>query len=104
CLHDALPISNEGDGRRHMMPMHGGPGMATVRGLSRDRSVARHRLAPGTFRRILGFARPYRMWIVAFVALILFEAVLGAATPLVYREIIDVGIAERDRKSGGEGK
>jgi len=69
--------------------------MATVRGLSRDRSVARHRLAPGTFRRILGFARPYRMWIVAFVALILFEAVLGAATPLVYREIIDVGIAER---------
>lgn len=69
--------------------------MATVRGLSRDRSVARHRLVPGTFRRILGFARPYRMWIVAFVALILFEAVLGAATPLVYREIIDVGIAER---------
>lgn len=69
--------------------------MATVRGLSRDRSVARHRLAPGTFRRILGFARPYRMWIVAFVALILFEAVLGAATPLVYRKIIDVGIAER---------
>ena len=78
-----------------MMPMHGGPGMGMVRGLSRDRSVARHQLAPGTFRRIVGFARPYRMWIVVFIGLILFEAVLGAATPLVYREIIDVGIAER---------
>jgi len=69
--------------------------MGMVRGLSRDRSVARHQLAPGTFRRIVGFARPYRMWIVVFIGLILFEAVLGAATPLVYREIIDVGIAER---------
>lgn len=68
--------------------------MGAVRSLSRDRSVTRHQLAPGTRSRILGFARPYRRWIAAFIALILFEAVLGAATPLVYREIIDVGIAE----------
>jgi ATP-binding cassette, subfamily B, bacterial len=68
--------------------------MVTVRGLSRDRSVARHQLAPGTYRRIVGFARPYRRWIVVFVGLILLEAALGALTPLVYREIIDVGIAE----------
>ena len=66
----------------------------SVRGFSRDRSVTRHQLAPGTFRRITAFARPYRRWIIAFVALILFEAGLGALTPLVYREIIDVGIAE----------
>jgi ATP-binding cassette, subfamily B, bacterial len=68
--------------------------MVTVRGLSRDKSVARHQLAPGTFRRIIGFARPYRRWIIVFLALILFEAGLGAMTPLVYREIIDVGIAD----------
>jgi len=65
-----------------------------VRGLSRDPSVARHQLAPGTFRRILAFARPYRAWIIVFVGLILFEAALGAVTPLIYREIIDVGIAD----------
>jgi ATP-binding cassette, subfamily B, bacterial len=79
-----------------MMPGHGtGPGGGpSVRSFSRDRSVTRHQLAPGTFRRIVGFSRPYRKWIVAFIALILFEAVLGASIPLVYAAIIDVGIAE----------
>jgi ATP-binding cassette subfamily B protein len=66
----------------------------SLRSFSRDRSVTRHQLAPGTFRRITAFARPYRTWIIVFVGLILFEAGLGAVTPLIYREIIDVGIAE----------
>ena len=79
-----------------MMPGHGGgpAGFGMVRGLSRDRSVARHQLAPGTFKRITAFARPYRAWIIVFVGLILFEAGLGAIAPLIYREIIDVGIAD----------
>jgi ATP-binding cassette subfamily B protein len=66
----------------------------SLRSFSRDRAVTRHQLAPGTFRRITAFARPYRTWIIVFVGLILFEAGLGAVTPLIYREIIDVGIAE----------
>ncbi|MCB0977280.1 MAG: ABC transporter ATP-binding protein [Acidimicrobiales bacterium] len=59
---------------------------------SKDRSVTEHRLAPGTVRRILGFARPYRRQLVAFVALVLADATVGAAVPLVYRSIIDDGI------------
>jgi ATP-binding cassette subfamily B protein len=44
--------------------------------------------------RILGFARPYRWAIVVFLVLIVVDAVAGAATPLIYREIIDHGIVE----------
>ncbi len=59
-----------------------------------DTSVTAHKLAPGTLRRIIGFARPYRGWLVAFLALIVVDALAGAAGPLIYRAIIDQGIAE----------
>ncbi len=62
---------------------------------SRDRSVVEHRLAPGTIRRILGFARPYRSLITAFLILVVIDALIGAAVPLVYRAIIDQGITEQ---------
>ena len=73
---------------------HGGPAFGAVRSLSRDKSVTRQQLAPGTLRRVVGFARPYRGRLIAFISLILLEAALGATVPLIYREIIDVGIAE----------
>jgi ATP-binding cassette subfamily B protein len=65
-----------------------------MRSFTQDRSVADHRLAPGTVRRILGFARPYRVQIGLFLGLVLLDALIGAATPLVYRAIIDHGIGE----------
>ena len=65
-----------------------------VRSLSQDRSVVHHRLAPGTVRRILGFARPYRTAIVLFLGLVVLDALAGAATPLLYRAIIDDGIQQ----------
>jgi ATP-binding cassette subfamily B protein len=54
--------------------------------------VARQKLAPGTLKRIAAFARPYRRWLVVFLVLILVDAVVGAANPLIYKEIIDRGI------------
>ena len=67
------------------MAAHGGPqAYGAVRSLSKDRSVARHQLAPGTIKRIGGFARPYRLRLTLFVSLILLEAGLGAMTPLVW--------------------
>lgn len=65
-----------------------------TRSFSTDRSVVGHRLAPGTLRRIAGFARPYRRWIAVFLALVMLDALAGAATPLVYKAIIDQGIVE----------
>lgn len=73
-----------------------GPGAwRQIGSLSRDRSVKDHKFAPGTIKRILGFGRPYRRWVILLVALILIDAVLSAIVPLIYREIIDVGIAEQ---------
>jgi ATP-binding cassette subfamily B protein len=66
----------------------------SLHGFARDRSVTRHRLAPGTVRRILAFAAPHRRALALFLALVVFDAVIGAATPLVYRAIIDQGIEQ----------
>ena len=60
-------------------PMHGGPMLRTF---GRDRSVTEQHLAPGTLRRILGFARPYRGRLSVFVVLLVIWAVL----PLAARE------------------
>jgi len=43
-------------------------------------------------RRIARFARPYRAWLIIFLVLIVFDALVGAAGPLVYKAIIDEGI------------
>ena len=79
-----------------MMPGHAGPGFGAVRSLSRDKSVTRQRLAPGTIARVGSFARPYRGRLIVFISLILVEAAMGASVPLVYRQIIDVGIADKN--------
>ena len=65
-----------------------------ARSFAADRAVVDHRLAPGTLRRIAAFARPYRGWIAVFLVLVVLEALAGAATPLVYKAIIDKGIVE----------
>jgi ATP-binding cassette subfamily B protein len=49
-------------------------------------------------RRIAGFARPYRRALAVFLVLIIVDAVIGAANPLIYRSIIDSGI--RHHRSG----
>ena len=72
-------------------PMHGGPMLRTF---GRDRSVTEQHLAPGTLRRILGFARPYRARLSLFVVLLAIDAAVGAATPLLLKHLIDDGITK----------
>jgi ATP-binding cassette subfamily B protein len=71
-----------------------GPGnaWAGMRSFRRDSSVARKQLAPGTARRILRFAAPYKRMLGVFLVLIVIDAVIGVANPLIYREIINKGI------------
>src|SRR3954451_25409534 len=59
----------------------------------RDRSITQKQLNKGTVRRILRFARPYRSWLIVFLALILFDAILAVMNPLVLKKIIDDGVA-----------
>jgi ATP-binding cassette subfamily B protein len=65
-----------------------------MKSFSLDPSIADHKLAPGTVRRVLSYAKPYRLALSVFLALIVLDALLAAAGPLVYRAIIDRGIAE----------
>ncbi|GAB3167725.1 ABC transporter ATP-binding protein [Myceligenerans halotolerans] len=61
-----------------------------------DPTVARHRLGRDTVRRILAFARPYRGQLVLFAILLVLDAAAGTAVPLLFRYLIDDGIATGD--------
>ncbi|MDD9205040.1 ABC transporter transmembrane domain-containing protein, partial [Georgenia sp. 10Sc9-8] len=75
--------------------MHGG---GYARSLRQDSSVKDHRLTRGTTARVLGYARPYRGQLAAFLALVVAGALLVVATPLLLQRIIDDGVAEGDRR------
>ena len=68
---------------------------SALRSFSRDTSITSHKLAPGTLRRIAQFARPYRRKLAVFLALIVVDALVGAAGPLIYKAIIDDGIIKK---------
>ena len=72
---------------------HGGAGFGLMRSFRRDQSVVHQQLPPGIVKRIARFAAPYRRMLVVFLVLIVVDAVIGAANALIYRAIIDVGIA-----------
>jgi ATP-binding cassette subfamily B protein len=67
-----------------------------MRSLRRDDSITSHKLSAGIVRRIARFARPYRRMLLVFLGLIIIDALLGAANPLLYRAIIDDGILPRN--------
>ena len=72
---------------------HGAHGMWS---LMRDSSVTKQKLPPGTLRRIMRFAAPYRRMLGVFLAVIVVDALIGVWNPLIYREIIDGGIARHN--------
>jgi ATP-binding cassette subfamily B protein len=67
------------------------------RSFSRDRSVTERRLARGTTRRILRFARPYRRQIAIFLATTVASAASAAAVPLLLKLVIDSGVVPQRR-------
>lgn len=72
--------------------MHGGWGM--VRSLTRDSSVAQRKLAPGTAKRVMTYARPYKAQIGMFLAMVILDSALVVATPLLFGQIIDEGVTK----------
>ncbi len=63
-----------------------------MRGFSRDPSVTRQRLKPGTVRRIMGYARPYRWDLAIFLLAAALDAVVTVSYPVLLGVIIDKGI------------
>jgi ATP-binding cassette subfamily B protein len=73
------------------MSMPGG-GWHTMRSLTRDSSVAQRKLAPGTARRVVSYAGPYKSQIGVVLALVVLDSALVVATPLLLGEIVDKGV------------
>lgn len=91
--------------------MGGGGGGGLMRSFRRDESVTSQKLSAGILRRIAHFAVPYRRMLLVFLALIVLDALLSAANPLIYRAIIDDGILPHragrngpDRHPAGNGQ
>ena len=74
-----------------------GAGWQMMRSMSRDSSVKDQRLAPGTVRRVAGYARGYRRTIAAFLVLVVLDAVMVVASPLLLKHIIDDCVVPRHR-------
>src|SRR6476620_10106862 len=53
-------------------------------------------LTPGTTRRVAAFARPYTRQVIGFLALVVVDALLVVASPLLFKQIVDDGILEGD--------
>ena len=70
---------------------------AAMRSLTRDGEVAKKKLAPGTIPRIAAFARPYKKQVSIFLVLVVLDAMLVVALPLLFKVIIDQGVLKDDR-------
>ena len=89
--------------------MHGGRGMGggggggsfggVMRQMRRDTSVLQQEITKGTARRMLQFARPYRKILTLFLVLIVVDAVIGVANPLMFRAIIDTSASSSHDKT-----
>ncbi len=77
--------------------MSGHAAWSTMRSFTRDTSVAQQRLAPETWRRVLGYAGPYRRQLTAFLTLVVVDAMIVVATPLLFKRLIDDGVTPGDR-------
>jgi ATP-binding cassette subfamily B protein len=67
-----------------------------MRSFTRDPSVTKQRLKPGTVRRIAGYARPYRLDLVIFLVAAALDAVVTVLYPVLIGVVIDKGILPKD--------
>lgn len=71
-------------------------GWQVMHSLTKDSSVKERQLAPGTRRRVLAYAAPYRRQIAWFLLLVVLDAALVVATPLLLKAIVDDGVIPKD--------
>jgi ATP-binding cassette, subfamily B, bacterial len=69
------------------------PGIGgSLRSFGQDSRVVNQTIKPGTMRRTLQFAAPYVRLLSIFLIVVILDAVVGIANPLIYRAIINKGI------------
>ena len=68
----------------------------SFRSLTADQSVKNQKLKKGTFKRIVSFAKPYKVSLILFLITVVIDAFLVVATPLLLRQLIDQGVIPGD--------
>jgi ATP-binding cassette subfamily B protein len=68
-----------------------------MRSMTADQSVKNQKLKPGTFKRILGFATPYKSQLSVFLIAVVADSLLVIASPLLLRKLIDQGVVPGNR-------
>ena len=69
-----------------------------MRSFTRDSSVTRQRLKPGTVRRVASYARPYRRDLIVFMIATALDAMVTVAVPLLLGLIVNK-IQDKDTKA-----
>lgn len=69
-----------------------------LRSYRRDDSVVDRKVNASTVRRILGYARPYRLYVVGLIISLVIDSAFVVAQPLLFRRIIDMGVTPGDRQ------
>ena len=64
--------------------------------MAMDPAALQRPVKPGTARRALGYARPYVGTLLLFLIVVIANASIAIANPLIYREIVNVGILTGD--------
>ena len=68
----------------------------TFRSMTADPSLKVAKLKAGTVKRIMSYARPYKLHIIIFLLTVVVDAFLVVATPLLLRKLIDDGVVPKD--------
>jgi ATP-binding cassette subfamily B protein len=65
---------------------------SSLRSFGQDVSVLNQTVRPGTLKRTLKFAAPYVRLLAIFLFIVILDAAVGIANPLIYRSLINNGI------------
>jgi len=66
------------------------------RSFGQDSSVLKHKVKPGTAKRMVRYAIPYAGLLSLFLVVVIVDATVGIVNPLLFREIINQGILKGD--------
>jgi ATP-binding cassette subfamily B protein len=69
-------------------PMGGG-GWSTLRAMRREEEIRNRKIGRATARRVLTFAGPYRRDITIFLIAVVFDAIIGVATPVLAGSVVN---------------
>jgi ATP-binding cassette subfamily B protein len=75
--------------------MYGRPIISMMGSFRQDPTVTKQKLKPGTVRRIIGYAKPYKLYLALFLVATIIDSLITVVNPLLLRVIIDRGIIGR---------